>query len=453
MDRRPLLLLALVCAACASTAPSPATLPAAPAIASASQTSDAGEFRKDLEEAYARIVARETARPQSAPAVDLEAAASIPIPDNRFVRNAVALFSGNLRSDIQTYLTRSAKYKKMIDRALTDAGLPKALAYLPVIESGYSPTLTSSVGARGVWQFMSETAREYGLRVDWWVDERADPERSTRAAALYLKDLYREFNDWPLTLAAYNAGPGRIRRALSTSGGATFWDLYEAAAIPKETRGYVPTFYATLLIASDPATYGFQLAQPDDPEIRRVEIEGPVSLGTIAEAAGVDPDMLRSMNPAFRRGVLPPGRSAVRIPARAAETIASRAATLKNDDAEIEVCSFTLREGDSLRRLARLMGVKVETLVAMNDLRSPDAAGAGDSVYLPVRARDLGAILQQQNIEYAVQKGDTLFSIAKKHNLTVEELRDLNDLPRGESLHRGQRLRVNAPRGLSAGGM
>ena len=175
----------------------------------------------------------------------------------------MSLFSSTLKSDIQTYLTRSARYKKMIERTLTEAGLPKGLAYLPVIESGYSMTMTSRAGARGMWQFMSDTAREYGLRVDWWVDERADPERSTRAAATYLRDLYRQFNDWPLALAAYNAGPGRIRRAMESTGATTFWELLDEAAVPKETRGYVPTFFATLTIASDPTTYGFRLGQPD----------------------------------------------------------------------------------------------------------------------------------------------------------------------------------------------
>src|SRR5437763_13230967 len=119
--------------------------------------------------------------------------------------------------------------------------------------------MTSRSGARGVWQFMGETAREYGLRVDWWVDERADPERSTRAAVAYLKDLHRQFGDWPLALAAYNAGPNRIRRALDETGATTFWELLEQAAVPRETRGYVPTFFAALTIASDPESFGFRL--------------------------------------------------------------------------------------------------------------------------------------------------------------------------------------------------
>jgi membrane-bound lytic murein transglycosylase D len=414
--------------------------------------SDAADLRKELEEARAAMVTRETAPPVPV-AVDLDAAVSMPIPDNHLVKSAVSLFSTSLKGDIQAYLTRSARYKKMIEKALTDAGLPKGLAYLPVIESGYSMTMTSRAGARGMWQFMSETAREYGLRVDWWVDERADPERSTKAAAQYIKDLYRQFNDWPLVLAAYNGGPGRIQRALADNNVSTFWDLCDLGVIPKETRGYVPTFYATLQIASDPATYGFKLTKPDDPGLTRIELQGPVSLKYLADVAGVDAGTLRDLNPSLRRGIVPPGRASVRVPAQTADAIVARVASLRSEDTDLTVCSYTLKDGDSLKKLARSLGVDVDTLVAMNDLRSPSRVGEGDSVYLPVRARDLGTLLNADSLYYAVQKGDTLFSIAKRYDLSVDELRELNDLGRAETLHRGQKLRVNAPRTLTAGGM
>jgi membrane-bound lytic murein transglycosylase D len=443
-----LLLVAIMASACATTTSSRTPVPG-PQLPTSSEISD---LRSQLEEARAAMVARETAPPAPV-AVDLDAAASMPIPDNHFVKSAVTLFSTSLKSDIQTYLNRSARYKKMIEKALTDAGLPKGLAYLPVIESGYSMTMTSRAGARGMWQFMGETAREYGLRVDWWVDERADPERSTKAAAQYIKDLYRQFNDWSLVLAAYNGGPGRIQRALADNNVSTFWDLCDLGVIPKETRGYVPTFYATLLIASDPANYGFKLAKPDESSLSRVELQGPLSLKYLAQVAGVDADTLRDLNPSLRRGIVPPGRVSVRVPAKTAETIVARAASLRSEDTDLTVCSYTMKEGDSLKRLARSLGVNVDELMAMNNLRSPSRVGEGDSVYLPVRARDLGTLLNAEAVYYAVSKGDTLYSIAKKYDLTVDELRDLNELGRGETLHRGQKLRVNAPRTLTAGGM
>ena len=257
---------------------------------------DADQFRTELEAAYTHILSRTDVKtpPADAPVVDIEAAASIPIPEHRTINSAVRLFSVDMKDSIQTSLIRSAKYKKLIDKALAEQKLPKGLAYLPVIESAYLPTLTSRAGAHGIWQFMPDTAREYGLRVDWWVDERADPERSTRAAAAYLKDLHRMFDDWSLALAAYNCGPGRVRRTLNEAGASTFWELLEQRLLPKETRGYVPTFYATLLIASDPGDVRIRPRRAGrSSTTKRVDVRGPVSLAYIAEAIGVDEDLLQ----------------------------------------------------------------------------------------------------------------------------------------------------------------
>jgi membrane-bound lytic murein transglycosylase D len=447
--------VALCLTACATT-PAPKVTPSpAPSVTSAAAQIDAAEYRRALEDAYTQIVAREGLPVAAAPQVDLEAAASIPIPEHRTIRGAVNYFSTDLRDSIQTSLLRSGKYRKLIDAVFEDMKLPKGLAYLPVIESAYIPTLTSRAGAHGIWQFMPDTAREYGLRVDWWVDERADPERSTRAAATYLRDLYRQFNDWSLVLAAYNAGPGRVKRALEATGSTTFWELLEQSAVPKETRGYVPTFYATLLIASDPQTYGFTLGAADDVSAKRVDIDGPLSLKYLAQVANVPEETLRDLNPALRRGMLPPGRASVRVPAKVADTVMAQARTMKRDDAEIELCSFTLREGDSLKRLARALDTKPETILAMNGLQNASSIGRGDSLYLPVRARELGSRLREsenRNFYYAVRKGDTLYSVAKRHNLSVEELADLNAITAKTRLHPGQKLRVSSPRTVTAGG-
>jgi len=385
------LAFALCTAACA-TAPVPQ--PAAGPLLS----SDAVEFRAALENAYAKIAAHE---PVDAPRVDVEAAASIPIPEHRTIRDALAYFTTDLKSDIQQSLIRSAQYKNLIDRVLDEYKLPKGLAYLPVIESAYLPTLTSRAGAHGIWQFMPETAREYGLRVDWWVDERADPDLSTRAAAAYLKDLYRDFQDWSLALAAYNAGPNRIHRALAETHTTTFWDLLELSAVPRETRGYVPTFFASLIIASHPATYGFRLGDAVDSNVKRVEVEGPLSLRFLAESANVDEGMLRDLNPALRRGVVPPGRVTLRVPAKAAETIEARARTMKNDDSHVAICTYTVRDGDNLERLARTIGTTPQTILAMNGV---SRLRRGESIYLPVRARELGNLLAGRR---KARRGDT----------------------------------------------
>ncbi|MHB9001390.1 MAG: lytic transglycosylase domain-containing protein, partial [Thermoanaerobaculia bacterium] len=266
-------LLAVTAMACASTSrelqqrPLPATS-ASPRIEAAI---DAAEYHHALEEAYAQIVAR-TSGNAKAPVIDADAILSMPVPEHPTIAGAVDYFSNELRDQIQRSLYRSARYRPMIEPVLDANRLPRGLAYLPVIESAYVPTLTSKAGAHGIWQFMPGTGREMGLEINWWLDERADPEAATRAAAKYLRYLFDEFSDWPLALAAYNAGPGRIRRALNETGSSTYWELVDKAAIPRETRGYVPTFYATLVIVSDPASYGFTLTEPESQNFARVEI-------------------------------------------------------------------------------------------------------------------------------------------------------------------------------------
>lgn len=455
-----LMMLALYSVACASSTAPVQTAPApAPVPPNAAAGLDPAELRAELEEAYNHILARTTPAaetPADVPVVDIEAAASIPIPQHRTIDSALRLFTVDMKNSIQTSLIRSGRYKGLIDKALEEQKLPKGLAYLPVIESAYMPTLTSRAGAHGIWQFMPDTAREYGLRVDWWVDERADPERSTRAAAKYLKDLHRMFDDWSLALAAYNCGPGRVRRKLQETGATTFWELLEQSALPKETRGYVPTFFATLLIASDPATYGFTLGEPEELEAKGVEVRGPVSLDYIAEAIGVDEELLREMNPALRRGVVPPGRGSVRVPAKHAEALQARADSLRDEDAYVKFCSYKVREGDKLERLARAIGTRPETILAMNNMDQNGKLRKGSSIYLPVRARELGALLAhsaRSDYFHTVKKGDTLYSIAKKNGLTVAELRELNDLGKDVKLKLGQRLRVAAQRTATAGGM
>lgn len=474
MRNRLLLLVAgLYAVACASATPQPRVTPAsqsagaefASMLRSRTEHVDAVEFREELEAVYDQIIRRGTiaGKPEinrfevaQIPVVDIEAAHSIPIPDHRTINSAVRLFSGDMRASIQESLERSGRYRPLIDRTLEKYNLPKGLAYLPVIESAYLPTLTSRAGAYGIWQFMPDTAREYGLRVDWWIDERADPERSTRAAAAYLRDLYNRFQDWSLALAAYNCGPNRVRRTLDDAGATTFWELIDSGLLPKETRGYVPTFFATLLIASDPQAYGFELGKPVESDEREVELHGPVSLSWIAEITGVDESRLKALNPALRRGVVPPGRNPVRVPAPVASTLAARASTLASEDDHVRYCSFRLRRGDSLQNIARTIGTSSDTLLAMNSLRSASEVRAGDTVYLPVRARELSTLLahgRDRGAFYAVRKGDTLYSIARKNGLSVGDLRELNDLRSGARLKVGQKLRVSAPRTSAAGGM
>lgn len=416
---------------------------------------DLEDLKGELAAALHEIEARSTGEVKPA-VVDAEAMTSMVIPDHSSIAGAVEYFSTTLHDKIQRSLIRSATFKAMVDEVLDEYRLPRALAYLPVIESAYVPTLTSSAGAHGLWQFMPATGMEYGLTIDWWMDERAHPEESTRAAAYYLRDLYAMFNDWPLALAAYNAGPGRIRRTLESTGATSFWELYENGSIPRETRGYVPTFYATVIIASDPATYGFELLESDKQDLRRVAVEGPVSLEYVAQVCGLPVDVLQNLNPHLRRSIVPPGTNSLRVPPAAVEAIAARATTMRYEDPHVQIATFTVRPGDSLKKLSRAVGVPSDQILKMNGLRGPNVA-AGQTIFLPVSQTALSAKLEAARHATAdryhtVRKGDTLFSIARRHGLTVEELVDLNRLSGDQTIHPGDRLRVRLS-GTVTGGM
>ncbi|HVT45362.1 MAG TPA: transglycosylase SLT domain-containing protein [Thermoanaerobaculia bacterium] len=450
------LLLSCAFSACVTSQPAsgPRTSPAAqPPRDTLGAEGEIEELRAALEDAYGRIVARtsSTFRPV---VVDADAFLSIEVPDHRTIRGALGYFSTNLRPKIQASLLRSSRYKEMVDRILDEHELPRALAYLPVIESAYVPTLTSRAGAHGLWQFMPDTAREYGLRVDWWVDERADPEKSTRAAARYLRDLHRWFGDWSLALAAYNCGPGRVRRALASTGASSFWQLLEQSALPRETRGYVPTFFATLHIASDPPAWGFELKESATLDDATVPVVGPLSIAFIAEATGIDPEDLKGRNPQYRKGILPPGVAEIRVPGHVAPQLAGMRSTLYLEDPHLEIATFTLRPGDSLEKLARSLGVSGDEILLMN---ARSRVRAGDAIYLPVRQRELASLLSRPTEPasrfYVVQRGDTLYGIAKRHGLTVDELREMNQIDRQATIHPGERLRVSLGAAVTAGGM
>ncbi|HEU5162394.1 MAG TPA: transglycosylase SLT domain-containing protein [Thermoanaerobaculia bacterium] len=440
----------LLSAACSSSIPvAPETVPEPPQPISADAQAQR-DYRAALEASREHVLARETA---TLPETLADASVlSMEFPSHATIDGAVKYFSTGLRASIQESLTRSSKYRASIEKVLDQQGLPRALAWLPVIESAYIPTLTSRVGARGIWQFMPPTAREYGLRVDWWVDERADPEKSTKAAARYLKDLHRMFGgDWSLALAAYNCGPGRVERTLDREGVETFWELLERTALPKETRGYVPTFWATLRIVSDPASHGFELSPPAEPEVVEVPIEGPVSLRFVAEQAGVDAKSLKELNPHLTRGVVPPGRFKVRVPPAAEPTLAALGDRLRYEDPDLPVTRYAVQGGESIAWLAKVTGTKKDDIVAMNALRS-EKVRPGTEIYLPVSTVTLSAKLDRARSEttYVVATGDTLYAIAKRHDITLAELLEMNDLSRNAVLQPGDEIKIVTGRGVMA---
>src|SRR3954462_10593416 len=253
----------------------------------------------------------------------------IPIPEHPKVLSYVEVFQGRMREYIQDSLERGAKYLPMIQNVFRAEGLPLDLAYIPIIESSFKTNALSQKSAKGPWQFMKPTAKEHGLKTDWFIDKRSDPEKATIAAAKYLKTLSRMFDgDWNLVLAAYNGGPGRVQRAMKRSGRDDFWSLAAAGPkyLPRETREYVPMILAAMIIARNPVQYGFEVMSAEPIAYDKVALPRAIDLRHVAEWAGTTVDEIQALNPELRRWTTPvkyPDYE-VKVPAGTADRLNAR---------------------------------------------------------------------------------------------------------------------------------
>src|SRR6185312_5723660 len=231
------------------------------------------------------------------------------------VAGYINYFSTRGRPTLEHGLTQSGRYRELIENVLKEEDVQQDLIYLPQTESGFHPYAVSRVGARGIWQFMGSRAKGYGLHHDLWVDDRQDPEKSTRAAAHHLRDLYNQFGDWYLAMAAYNSGPGTVQSAVKRTGYADFWELYRRDVLPRETRNYVPIIIAETIMAKNPEQYGLESVTPD-PEISydSVKINYQVDLRLVAECVSASTEDLQDLNPSLLRMVTPKGGFDLHIP-------------------------------------------------------------------------------------------------------------------------------------------
>jgi membrane-bound lytic murein transglycosylase D len=393
----------------------------------------------------------------------------IPIPQNERVLSYVELFQGRLRDYISESLARGTKYLPMIQSVFRAEGLPLDLAYIPIIESGFKTNALSKARAKGPWQFMKATATENGLKHDWYIDERSDPEKATLAAAKYLKSLARMFNgDWNLVLAAYNGGQGRVQRAMKRARTEDFWELSGSAKfLPKETREYVPLILAAIIVAKNPVQYGFDIVADDPIAYDKVPVPRALDLRRVAEWTGTSIDEIQALNPELRRWTtpirypdfqlkVPPGAGPV-LQARLADASASDFAALK---------WYTVRKGETLATIARKLKVSRVDLAEANSLSVRSRVGSGQELIIPrapatllaarteravpaeVASRSLSGTTTvpspgraQGQITYRVKRGDTLFSIARLFNTTVANLKSWNKL-RGNALSAGTQLKI-----------
>ena len=315
-------------------------------------------------------------------------ARELAVPLNQRVLSYIELFQGRLHDFIENGLKRGSQYLPMIQRVFSDQGLPPDLAYVPLIESAFRPDAISKASAKGVWQFMKGTAVENGLRNDWFIDERSNPEKSTVAAANYLKTLADTFGgDWQLALASYNSGPGRVQQAIKRVGTANFWSLAaRPTALPRETREYVPMILAAILIARNPAEYGFELELSGDsaPTFETIRLPHAVELKKVAEWTGSTVEALRALNPELRRPMTPLRDSdyALRVPVGTSIDIARHMDEATGDDL-VSLTHYTVKSGDTLAAVARKLHISRSDLAEANALSLTAHLAAGQKLMVP----------------------------------------------------------------------
>jgi membrane-bound lytic murein transglycosylase D len=346
-------------------------------------------------------------------------------------------------------LSRSGLYRDMIVRVLKEEGVPQDLFYLAQAESGFQPLAVSRAGARGMWQLMAQRAASYGLRRNWWVDERQDPELATRAAAHHLRDLYNEFGDWYLAMAAYNSGPGTILKAVQRTGYADFWELYNRGVLPKETQNYVPIILAVTIMAKNPAQYGLaDVAPAEAATADHVKIDYPVDLRLVAECVDSSVSDLQELNPSLLRMTTPKeGGFELRLPVGTLAKYQSAIAAIPTD-MRVWWRYHKVVHGETLERVARAYHTTPAAIAQANGLENKELE-IDSKLIIPIAPGkhapgEGGDAYSASVLRYKVRKGDTVTSVANDFGVKPELLRKWNHL-NGDRVRAGRVLRVHLP--------
>lgn len=358
-----------------------------------------------------------------------EESSLVPFPrvSNAVVDSFIRVFTGSKRSVIAGSLTRSGRYMPQIRAIFKQMGLPTELAFLPLIESGFKARARSKAGALGMWQFMEGTAGDFGLQVSWWEDQRLDPLMSTQAAACYLQQLHAEFGDWYLALAAYNAGPGRLRSAMRRSGLRDFWSLARARALPRETMGYIPAFLAALAIGEDPVAYGFADPLEAPMLFEAVAIPHRIDLVVLARTCGLSRESLLELNPSLVQKAVPADRLpySLRVPpGRGADILAALERIPEQE--RMSFSRYRVRQGDTMAGIARSHSLPLSHLLQANPGVSPRRLRLGQVLLLPLYSKDAANTRAEKPKQHRVRKGDTLTAIAKRYGIPLRRLQELN---------------------------
>lgn len=381
-----------------------------------------------------------------------------PVVLNDAVLSCVDLYRGRLRDWMAAALSRGGRYLPRIREIFAEEGIPQDLAYVALVESGFRPQALSRARARGVWQFISATGRRYGLQQDWWVDERSDPEKATRAAARYLKTLYALFGDWNLALAGYNAGEAKVLRAITRYRTNDFWRLTRTRSLRRETKNYVPLIHAAIVVAKAPEKYGFEITPQTLPAFEMTLVEGAVDLRVIAECAGTTLEEVQLLNPELRRLATPANATfPLKVPEGLAAELAECLAAIPAEK-RVHFRTHVVARGQTLSTIAARYGARTRDIADANGISLTRRLSVGAELIIPVDPRATAApvrrgVAQPQpapplssqgesvRITYRIKPGDTLAGIASQYRTTVRALQSWNGL-RGTRIAAGDRLTI-----------
>lgn len=391
----------------------------------------------------------------------------IPIVVNDDVIRWMKYFTGRGRKYYKRWLARSSRYRPMMYDKLEAAGLPRDLVYLSMIESGYATHAYSSAAAAGLWQFITPTAREWGLRVDYWVDERRDPEMATDTAIKFLNHLNKKFGHWYLAWAAYNGGPGRVSRAISRHGTKDFYKLVDLNAFPAETDNYVPKLVAAAIIGHHPERYGFtDINFEDRLEYDAVEVGPGVSLDVLAKCAGISVEEFQKLNPHLRRFAIPPDgkKHSLRVPKGDGRQFLAKLDKVPKSE-RLTYTTHRVRKGESLGKIASNYGTSVAAIQRSNSISNPNRIYVGMELVIPTRGASPAAVAKSRSastsskaltssagtskpkpksrkVTHVVRKGEALSTIASKYSVKTSDVMRWNGIKNANKVYVGQKLTI-----------
>jgi len=378
----------------------------------------------------------------------------IPVVINDSVLRFLNYYQTRGRKFMEEGIKRSGKYIHLFRETFLREQVPQDLIYMAHVESNFKATAYSRARAKGLWQFIRGTGRLYGLKQDWWIDERSDIVLSTEAAARHLKDLYAQFQDWHLALAAYNGGPGRVQRALDRLGPMDYWEMAKRRLLPRETRNYVPSILASIIIFRNPERYGF-FVEPDEPlRFDRVLLEEQIDLQVAAEEIGVPVSVLRELNPGLRRGITPFEfkEYSLNVPEGTSELFRERMAALPPEK-KLRFSYHRVRKGETLSKIAGNYAAPLQAIAQVNRIRNINRLQIGQELIIPLsgasRSYPTNSARPSLPADYVVRRGDSLSRIAIRYGVTVKDLALWNGMKSSETIYPGQRIRILASTGLA----